>query len=127
ELRAFSEEDAWSRRSEAEDLLAERLATATSAHWLEVLDAADVWCAPVLTLEQLVSHDGFAAIEMVQKVERSASLTRAGEPLELKTTRSPIRIDGQILVSDMASPKLGQHDAGLDEEFGWTGREVTRS
>ena len=127
ELRAFSEEDAWSRRSEAEDLLAKRLATATSAHWLEILDAADVWCAPVLTLEQLVAHEGFAAIEMVQKVERSGSLTRSGEPLELKTTRSPIRVDGHVLVSDTASPKLGQHDARLSEEFGWTGAEVTQS
>lgn len=127
ELRAFSEEDAWSRRSEAEDLLAERLATATSDHWLEVLDAADVWCAPVLTLEQLVSHDGFAAIDMVQRVDRDASLTRAGEPLALKTTRSPIRVDGQTLASEVASPKLGQHDAALDEEFGWTRQEAARS
>src|SRR5699024_2368490 len=55
ELRTFTEDDAWSRRSEAEELLATRLATASTEHWLSVLDAADVWCAPVLTLEQLVA------------------------------------------------------------------------
>ena len=42
-----------------------------------MLDAADVWCAPVLTLEELVAHDGFASIDMVQQVERDASLTRS--------------------------------------------------
>ena len=120
ELRAYTEEDAWSKRSAAEELLATRLATAPTEHWLRVLDAADVWCAPVLTLEQLVAHDGFSAIDMVQRIDRDAALTRDGQSMSLKTTRSPIRVDGRPLVSGMPSPKLGQHDADLREEFGWS-------
>ena len=106
ELRAYTEEDAWSKRSAAEELLATRLATAPTEHWLRVLDAADVWCAPVLTLEQ--------------RIDRDAALTRDGQSMSLKTTRSPIRVDGRPLVSAMPSPKLGQHDADLREEFGWS-------
>lgn len=119
ELLAFTEEEAWSRREEAEALLAAHLATKPTQDWLDILDAADVWCAPVLTLEELVAHDGFAAIDMVQQVERDASLTRSGTQLSLKTTRGPIRVDGHALTSDVASPKLSQHDAALREEFGW--------
>jgi len=119
ELITFTEDEAWSKREEAETLLAAHLATKPTQDWLDVLDAADVWCAPVLTLEELVAHDGFAAIDMVQQVERGASLTRSGEQLSLKTTRGPIRVDGHALTSDVASPKLGQHDAALREEFGW--------
>src|SRR5690606_10374899 len=49
ELLAFTEEEAWSRREEAEALLAAHLATKPMQDWLDILDAADVWCAPVLT------------------------------------------------------------------------------
>jgi len=119
ELRSFSEEEAWSRQEEAEQLIADRLVTQQTQYWLDVLDAADVWCAAVLTLEELVAHDGFAAIDMVQEVERAATLTKSGEELRLKTTRSPIRVDGRALTSEKASPKLGQHDAALAVEFGW--------
>ncbi|MFJ4223486.1 CaiB/BaiF CoA transferase family protein [Microbacterium sp. NPDC089695] len=104
-------DDAWSRREEIEDVLAETLAHETTAHWLGVLDAADVWCAPVLTLEELVAHDGFAAIRMTHTVERPAEITQDGEQLSLTVTRSPIRVDGQVLTSDRPAPKLGQHDA----------------
>ena len=37
-----------------ETLLAARLRTGTTAAWLEVLDAADVWCAPLHTVDELV-------------------------------------------------------------------------
>jgi len=119
-LLRFTDEEAWSRQEEAERLLADRLATEPTGYWLELLDAADVWCAPVLTLEELVAHDGFAAIDMVQQVHRPSTLTKSGEDLQLKTTRSPIRVDGRTLTSDAASPKLGQHDAALAAEFGWS-------
>lgn len=119
ELVTFTDDEAWNRQEEAEELLAERLATQSTQHWLDILDAADVWCAPVLTLEELVAHDGFAAIDMVQQVDRDAALTKSGQGLHLNTTRSPIRVDGKKLTSDIASPKLGQHDAALAAEFGW--------
>src|SRR5699024_11002055 len=107
------------------ELLAARLATAPTDHWLGVLDAADVWCAPVLTLEELVAHDGFSAIDMVQRIDRDGAFTRDGEAMSLKTTRSPIRVDGRPLMSTVPSPKLGQHDRELREEFGWS--EATSS
>jgi crotonobetainyl-CoA:carnitine CoA-transferase CaiB-like acyl-CoA transferase len=45
-------QEAWDRQQEIEDILAERFAQQTTEHWLSILDAADVWCAPVLTLSR---------------------------------------------------------------------------
>ncbi|WP_104117635.1 CaiB/BaiF CoA-transferase family protein [Arthrobacter sp. B1805] len=110
-------QDAWDRQEEIEALLAAHLAIADTQHWLDILDTADVWCAPVLTLEELVGHEGFAAIDMMQQVVRKSAHTGDGEPLTLATTRSPIRVDGHILSSDKPAPKLGQHNAAVDIEF----------
>ena len=92
----------------------------STEHWLELLDAGDVWCAPVLTLEQLVEHDGFHSIDMTQQVVRDSSATDAGEELTLSTTRSPIRIDGHRLTSTKPAPKLGQHNDAIRSEFAAT-------
>ncbi len=95
-------------------ILAARFALDTTDHWLEILDAADVWCAPVLTLEQLVAHDGFHAIDMTQLVTRD----REGlAPVTWTTTRSPLRIDGEPLTSARPAPRLGEHTEAVRAEF----------
>lgn len=115
ELEAYLDEQQWwDHADEIADRLSERLVTAETAHWLEVLDAADVWCAPVLTLEQLVASEGFAAIGMTQLVHRHDD---QGRSQVLTTTRSPIRVDGHELRSDRAAPRLGEHDAEVRREL----------
>lgn len=110
ELEALTNpRDAWDRQEEIEALLAARFATGSTAHWLGILDAADVWCAPVLTLDELLSSDGFAAIDMTQEVERRGT--------RIATTRSPLRIDGQVLRSEKAAPVLGEDGARIRAEF----------
>ena len=107
----------WTQQRLVENKLEIRLATGTTQSWLTLLEAADIWCAPVLTLEQLVDHDGFRAIAMTQEVIRDHTHTDDGRELRLTTTRSPIRIDGRILTSDRPAPKLGQHNDQIDQEF----------
>lgn len=101
--------DAWDRQEEIEGILAARFAGDTTAHWLGILDAADVWCAPVLTLDELLASDGFAAIDMTQEVARRGTT--------IATTRSPLRIDGRVLRSDKAAPLLGEDDDRIRAEF----------
>ncbi|WP_181804049.1 CaiB/BaiF CoA transferase family protein [Streptomyces shenzhenensis] len=97
----------WERQQEIEDLLSKRLAARTRDEWLAVLDPADVWCAPVLTQEELLGHEGFRAIAMTQELNRDG--------LHLTTTRSPIRLDGRRLLSDRPAPRLGEHNHALRE------------
>jgi len=114
ELEAFVDETQWwDHADEIAERLSDRLATADTAHWLGVLDAADVWCAPVLTLEQLVASEGFAAIEMTQQI-------RADGPrgqVTMTTTRSPLRIDGSVLHNDRAAPRLGEHNEQVRQDL----------
>jgi CoA:oxalate CoA-transferase len=93
----------WERQEEIEELVSERLRTGTRDAWLAVLDAEDVWCAPVLTLDELVEHDGFREIAMTQEVRRDG--------LSLTTTRTPIRIDGRRLTNPRPGPRLGEHNS----------------
>lgn len=108
ELEAMDDpQEWWDRQEEIEDAISDRLRTRTRDEWLAVLDAEDVWCAPVLTLEELVEHDGFRAIAMTQELHRDG--------LTLTTTRSPIRVDGERLTDPRPAPRLGEHDpVGLD-------------
>lgn len=96
----------WTAREEIELLLAAHLATETAEHWLTLLDAADVWAAPVLTLSELVGHTGFAALGMTQTTRRTAE---HGEDTVVTTTRSPLRVDGRILTAPAGAPRLGEH------------------
>jgi CoA:oxalate CoA-transferase len=115
EVEAMTDPETWwTRQAEIEELLAARLATAPTEHWLGLLDAADVWCAPVNTLEQLIESEGFRAIDMVQTVERDDA---NGAHIEVVTTRSPLRVDGQTLKGRTGAPILGADTDAVREEF----------
>ena len=102
-------------RDEIKSILVHHLRTHTTAHWLSILEPVDVWCADVFTWDRLFAHDAFKVLEMVQTVRRDA----AGERPEvsMRTTRCPIRIDGEFLTSTRPAPRIGEHNATLKEEF----------
>ncbi|WP_148239416.1 CaiB/BaiF CoA transferase family protein [Ruania zhangjianzhongii] len=105
ELTVLTEPETWwTERERIEMLLAARLRTASTEHWLAVLDAADVWCAPLHTVDELVEHEGFHAIDMVQTLTRDEA---DGARTEVTTTRLPIRLDGQRVWGRGGAPVLG--------------------
>jgi len=112
----------WTRRDEIEELLATHLRGEGTDHWLGLLDPGGVWCAPVLTLPELVAHEGFAAIAMTQDVERAPGAD--GEPVRISTTRGPLRIDGRPVFQPKGSPRLGEHTTTIRAEFGLDGDAV---
>jgi crotonobetainyl-CoA:carnitine CoA-transferase CaiB-like acyl-CoA transferase len=100
-LAAYADPATWFRdRGRIKALLAEHLAREPSAHWLAVLEPADIWCAPVLDWPQLVRHEGFAALELTQEIENP-------EHGVMRTTRCPLRVDGALLTSARGAPALG--------------------
>ncbi len=105
----------WSHQEEIMKALSTQLATNTTEHWLAILDAADIWCAPVLTLPELVSHEGFAAIDMVQETVRTGS---DGSTISIPTTRSPVRIDGKTIKHRKGAPHVGEDTEKIRAEFG---------
>lgn len=117
ELAAYDDPATWwPSRVEIERAVTAVLRTRPTAHWLEVLDAADVACAPVLSLEEMLEHPAFAAVGMTQQVERPPRAP-GEESVRLTTTRSPIRLDGEVLASRRAAPRLGaQGHLGVDAD-----------
>lgn len=101
---------AFDKRDEIKAILAAHLLTGTTEKWLSKLEPADIWCADVLNWEQLMAHDGFKVLDMVQQVEML-------DGYKYETTRCPIRIDGELLTSTKGSPKLGQDNEAIINEF----------
>lgn len=106
----------WSDQETITNLLTMRLSTQSTEHWLEILDAADIWCAPVLTLPELIEHDGFKDLDMTQQVTRMS--LDGKEKIEIMTTRSPIRIDGHPIKSSKGAPHVGEDTEKIRHEFG---------
>ena len=103
-------EQAFKERDAIKTILTQHLANKPTAHWLGILEAADIWCADVLDWNRLTAHDGFKVLDMIQKVTM-------GDGFMYETTRCPIRIDGELLTSTKGSPKLGEHTEKIWEEL----------
>lgn len=103
-------------------IIAAGLATKDTAHWLALLQPADIWCAEVLDWPGLMASDAFRRLKMVQHI--------SGPTASLDTLRGPLRIDGVALTSPRAAPDLGQDRQAIIQEFGLdqapTGQEDKR-
>ncbi len=110
-LLRFSDPKLWfEKRDEIKSILAGHLKTQETKHWLSILEPADIWCSDVLTWPKLMEHEGFQALDMQQEIQSCKGTV-------IKTTRCPIRIDGEIYKSSTGAPGIGQHGAGIIKEF----------
>jgi CoA:oxalate CoA-transferase len=92
-LKRFQDKSEWfSKRDEIKQDLAAHLAKNTTAYWLQILQPADIWCANVLNYDELVQEEGYKALNMEINVKTTNGLA-------ITTTRCPIRVDGNLLVS----------------------------
>ena len=111
-LIAYDDPSVWFReRARIKAVLAEHLVKQPTAHWLAILEPADVWCAEVFTWPQLLEQEGFLALGLTQEIHDSGH----GKML---TTRCPIRIDGQVLLSGRGAPTLGRDTEDIVRAFG---------
>lgn len=102
--------DAFDKRDEIKEILSKHLKNEHTEHLLGILEAADVWCADVLTWDRLLAHEGFQALDMLQEVSMR-------DGYRYQTTRCPIRIDGEKLFSDVGSPFIGQDNEKILKEL----------
>jgi CoA:oxalate CoA-transferase len=103
--------DGFRRRDEIKQIIAQRLKQHSTEHWLEILNAADIWCAEVLDWPKLCASEAFDQLAMIQTL-------RNGDGIEILTTRIPIRLDGDLLTSERLAPRVGQHTETIQKEFG---------
>jgi crotonobetainyl-CoA:carnitine CoA-transferase CaiB-like acyl-CoA transferase len=102
---------AFERRDELKRAIASHLAGEPTAYWLARMQPADIWCAEVLDWAALFASDAFQRMDMLQTLIRA-------DGHEVRTTRSPIRVDGERERCLSAAPRIGEHTEALRAEMG---------
>lgn len=110
-LLEYTDPKSWfTHRDEIKRHLTDHLKNQPTAHWLAILEPADIWCAEIMDWDRLRKTEGYQALDMEQEI-----LCPGGTPI--KTLRCPIRIDGEIYKSTKGAPAIGQQNVSLAEEF----------
>jgi crotonobetainyl-CoA:carnitine CoA-transferase CaiB-like acyl-CoA transferase len=110
-LNGFDQaKNAFAKRDEIKAVLASHLSQQSTAHWLRRLRAVDYWCAPVLHWHELLEHEAFRCLDMLQTVRRDTGG-------EIRTTRCPIRFDRVRPESPLAAPRIGEHNDWVNQTF----------
>ena len=105
-----NQEEWFTKRDEIKKLIGDFISNNTTQHWLNILQPADVWCSEVLEWDKMIEHEGFKVIDMLQRIKRS-------DGLDIETLRCPIRINDEVLKSEVAAPLIGQHTEQICNEF----------
>lgn len=111
EVAAYTDPASWfEQRDEIKALIANHLSTRTTQEWLDRLEPADYWCSDVFIWDEMLNHEGFKALNIIQEVKRAGVDS-------IQTTRCPIRYNGQLLTSEKGAPRVGEDNASIDTEF----------
>jgi crotonobetainyl-CoA:carnitine CoA-transferase CaiB-like acyl-CoA transferase len=110
-ILGYTQKDWFEKRDELMAVLQNFLRQHTTAHWLNILEKADIWCADVFNYEEFLNHNAYKVLQMDQIIT-----TTSGE--SIKTTRCPIRIDEERIFNSRPAPLLGQHNSFINREFG---------
>lgn len=90
--------------------LAARLVRKGTDHWMPRFVKADIWAAPVLDWQGFAQSGIFETLDLLHEVARG--------DMRLRTTRLPMKIDGQRPASPRAAPALGDSNDLLSK--GWS-------
>jgi len=109
ELSKYNQLDAFRKRDEIKQTLNRHLSTRPTSFWIKKLQLDDIWCTEVFNWTQMKNHEAYKVLEM----EQTISFGRK----QFVTTRCPIRINGEKLVSPAQAPSLGQQNEKILSEF----------
>ena len=108
EIAVFDTNDKMLEHREAiYDLVAARLATDTTAHWMDAMLAHDVWTAPVQDYETLVGDPQLSHNDLLWEVPVGDGL--ADDLPTFRTVGSPIRLSQTPARLRRGVPRLGEH------------------
>jgi crotonobetainyl-CoA:carnitine CoA-transferase CaiB-like acyl-CoA transferase len=104
-------------RRELEGILAPVFRSRPVAHWMQVLEEADVLCAPVNDYPALVRHPQVMATGFITEQDHP----RAGR---FKTVATPVRLEKTPGTIRTPAPLLGEHTEAVLAEAGFTKAEI---
>lgn len=116
-LTMDDEVDTWEKRDEIFARTRDRLKTKTTAEWLELLRAADIWCGPVY---------GYADLVEDEQIKHNGTFVEYEHPTEghVKTPGFPIRFSKTPSTVARGAPVVGQHSRDVLIEAGYEDAEI---
>ena len=93
------------------------LATRSSAEWLGALDQHGVPCAPILSRAEAIQHAQVVANDLIREYEHPG-LGRVRQP------RPAARFEGVGFDRQPLAPRLGEHNAALLAELGYSTAQI---
>jgi crotonobetainyl-CoA:carnitine CoA-transferase CaiB-like acyl-CoA transferase len=109
--------DRLAHRAELEAILTPVFRTRPVARWMEVLEQADVLCAPVNDYPGLVRHPQVVATGFITEQAHP----RAGR---FKTVATPVKLEKTPGTIRTPAPLLGEHSRDVLAEAGFTAAEI---
>lgn len=109
ELSHYTQQDAFKKRDEIKTVIGAHLAKQAASFWISKLQQHGIWTMEVLDWRQMKKEEAYRILDMEQTV-------KAGEK-KFVTTRCPIRINGERLISSAPAPKLGEHNAKVKADL----------
>lgn len=109
-IEGLAAKDAFTGRDPIKRMIADHLKAKPLAHWLAILQAADVWCAEVLDWPAMMESEAFKRLDMLQTVSRD-------DGTQVRTTACPITINGVRPHRNRAAPMIGEHTNAILAEF----------
>lgn len=106
-------------RAELQDIFAARFAGESTEHWIDKLEAEDILCAPVWTLQDALLHEQTGANEMVTVMRHPAVGTVRCLSAPIHMGRTPARVY-------TPPPQLGEHTYPVLESVGYSSEEIDR-
>jgi crotonobetainyl-CoA:carnitine CoA-transferase CaiB-like acyl-CoA transferase len=111
-LTMDDEVDTWEKRDEIFAKTREKLKTRSSAEWLELLRAADIWCGPVY---------GYADLVEDEQIKHNGTFVEYDHPTEghVKTPGFAIKFSKTPSTVERGAPLAGEHTRAVLAEAGY--------
>jgi crotonobetainyl-CoA:carnitine CoA-transferase CaiB-like acyl-CoA transferase len=115
--RFAARRDRLKNRAELDAILAEVFLQRTVAEWMDILERADVLCAPINDYADLLRHPQVMASDMIVEQDHP----RAGR---FKTIATPVKLGATPGSIRTPAPALGEHSRDVLGEAGFTRDEI---
>jgi len=111
DLDQFQDKALWfSSRDTIRQILVDQLLSNTADNWIELLNKNGIWCGKVMNYNELGNQKFVRDLQLKQTVRNTDNIA-------LTTTRSPIQLDGKLLLHSKAAPKVGEDNQKIHQSF----------
>ncbi len=102
--------DTFINRDELKEEISNALQKKSTKEWLVELQPKGLWCSEVNNYHQILGSEEFKELAMKQEVKLL-------DGTQFYTTRCPIRINDETLLSSKPAPSVGEHTERITQEF----------